>query len=327
VVAAFNGKDITNFYSFDNCVELRMTIAYQYRMTEFSELETFVAVIGSGSFAAAARRLSLSPAMVGRRVQALEEHHGAKLIERTTRSQRLTALGEEFLAKARQIVEAVEELGELTRPDTSRLSGRIRVTGPTTLGIKRLARIIAEMSERYPSVSIELNLGDRPVDLIGDGFDLAVRIGTLKSSTMIARRVGSYRFVSCAAPSYLERYGAPKTPEDLVRARCVLNLNLVPRNRWPFHDKTGALFTVEVHGNLEIDNGDALRAAALAGAGITYSPRDLVADDLRDGALVQVLADWPTMTLPIYTLHPSRRFVPRRVAILIEAIAQGLLDT
>jgi DNA-binding transcriptional LysR family regulator len=293
-------------------------------MADLSDLETFVAAAGAGSFAAVARRMSVSPAMVGRRIQALEERYGVKLIERTTRSHRLTALGEQFLEKATQIIEAASELDELARPDDSELSGRIRVTGPTTLGIKRLARIIAQMSERHPGVIIELNLGDRITDLVAGGFDLAVRIGELQSASLIARRVGTYRFVCCAAPAYLDRHGAPHTPYDLAQAKCVLNLNLVPRSRWPFHDKDGAAFTVEARGSIEIDNGEALRSAALAGAGIIYAPRDLVADDLRDGTLVEVLSDWPTMVLPIHTVHTSRRFVPRRVRMLIDAIADGL---
>ena len=293
-------------------------------MADFSEFKTFVAVAQSGSFATAARRLSLSPAMVGRRVQALEERYNAKLIERTTRSLRLTVTGAAFLERAIAIIESVDELSELTRPEVLELTGRIRVSGPTTLGIKHLARIIAEMSERHPAVAIELNLSDRNVDLIASGFDLAVRIGELPSTSMIARRVGTYHFVCCASPDFLNRKGIPETPQQLDKIQCVLNLNLVPRNRWPFRDQNNMPFTVEVHGNIEIDNGEALRAAALAGAGIIYSPLDLVNDDLRVGSLVQVLQDWNKLELPIHTVHPTRRLVPRRVNVLIEAIAEDL---
>jgi DNA-binding transcriptional LysR family regulator len=293
-------------------------------MADLSDLETFIAAAGTGSFAETARRMSISPAMVGRRIQGLEERYGAKLIERTTRSHRLTALGGQFLEKATQIIESVGELAELARPADSQLSGRIRLTAPTTLGIKHLARIISLMSARHPDVIIEMSLSDRSVDLITGGFDLAVRIGELQSTSLIARRVGTYRFVCCASPDYLKRHGTPQTPYELDRARCVLNLNLVPRSRWPFQDENGAPFTVEVSGNVEIDNGEAQRSAALAGAGIIFSPRDLVEDDLKQGTLVEVLQQWNTFTLPIHTVHPSRRFVPRRVSALIEAVAEGL---
>jgi DNA-binding transcriptional LysR family regulator len=293
-------------------------------MTDLSDLETFVAAANTGSFAAVARRMSISPAMVGRRIQALEERYGAKLIERTTRSHRLTVLGEQFLEKAVAIIESVSELGELARPTDQHLSGRIRLTAPTTLGIKHLARIISQVSARHPDVIIEMSLSDSSVDLITGGFDLAVRIGELQSTSLIARRVGTYRFACCASPGFLASHGTPQTPHDLANARCILNLNLVPRSRWPFQDGTGAKFTVEVRGSIEIDNGEAQRSAALAGAGIIFSPLDLVEEDLRQGTLVEVLQPWNTFTLPIHTVHPSRRFVPRRVAVLIEAVAAGL---
>jgi DNA-binding transcriptional LysR family regulator len=295
-----------------------------YRMADLTELQTFIAVATAGSFAAAARRLSVSPAMVGRRVQALEDRYGAKLIERTTRSLRLTEVGVAFLEKAHQVIENLDDLHDLTQIEAMRLSGRIRMTGPTTLGIRHLARIVAQMAAKHPALEIELNLSDRSVDLISGGFDLAVRIGELRSSSLIARRVGTYRFVCCASPGYLASKGKPRLPSNLGDAECVLNLNLVPRNRWPFHEKHGGQFSVEVRGHIEIDNDEALRAAALADAGIIYVPRDLVEDDLRSGALIEVLADWPKFELPIHTLHPSRRLVPRRVMALIEAVAAGL---
>ena len=295
-------------------------------MSLHSELATLVAVAGSASFAAAARRLSLSPAMVGRRIQALEDRYGAKLIERTTRSHRLTPVGRRVLDKASEIVRAVEELDELARVDARELSGRVRMSAPTTLGIRRIAAIVAAMSAEHPDLVVELSLGDERVDLVSAGIDLAVRIGELPSSSLVARRVGRYGFVCCASPAHLAREGTPPTPHELGAARCVLNLNLVPRERWPFHDAAGERFTVEVRGTLEIDNGEALRAAALAGAGIIYAPRELVADDLAAGALVDVLPDWRTIELPIHTVHPSRTMVPRRVSAVIDALAAGLRE-
>lgn len=296
-------------------------------MADFVALQTFIAAARTGSFAAAARQLGISPAMVGRRIQALEERYASRLIERTTRSQRLTELGSQFLARAEAVIAASEELDELAQPETARLSGRIRLSGPTTIGIKRLPAIVARFTAVHPEVVVEMSLTDRRVDLVEEGYDLAVRIGELQPSTMIARRVGTYRFVCCAAPEHLARFGAPGHPDELARRNCVLNLNLIPRNRWPFLKPDGTPFTVAVEGSIEIDNGEAQRAAALAGAGIICSPLDLVADDLASGALVQVLADWALPTRPIYTVHPSRRLVPRRVTALIEAVAEGLKDS
>ncbi len=292
-------------------------------MSDLTELETFVATTQAGSFAAAARRLGLSPAMVGRRIQTLEDRYGAKLIERTTRSMRLTVVGEEVLEKARAILEQMDELADIARPGAE-LSGRIRITGAVTMGITRLAPILADFAEAHPAVTLELSLSDRRVDLVAGGFDLALRIGELPSSSLVARRVGTYDFVCCAAPRYLDRFGAPAIPADLNAGRAVLNLNLVPRNIWPFFGPGGARLSVEVRGAIEVDNGEAMRMSALAGVGVIYAPAPLVAADLASGALVEVLPDWGKLALPFHTVHPSRRFVPRRVTALVEAVAKGL---
>ncbi|MBB3912830.1 LysR family transcriptional regulator [Rhizobium fabae] len=293
-------------------------------MPDLLNLQTLIAAATSGSFAGAAKRLGISPAMVGRRIQALEQEYGVKLIERTTRTQRLTEIGSRFLVKASRIIDELEELNDISRPDAEALSGRLRVSAPTTLGIKRLAPAMAELAERHPALSVELNLSDRNVDLVAEGYDLAIRIGELKPSSLIARRVGSYHFVCCASPAYFERFAAPERPEDLRLGRCILNLNLVPRDEWPFETEDGESFTVAVRGNIEIDNGEALRTAALAGAGIIYIPVDLVAEDIADGRLVEVLSGWRKLVLPIHAVHPSRRFVPGRIGAVIDAIARGL---
>lgn len=293
-------------------------------MADLTNLETFVAAAQTGSFAAAARRLGISPAMVGRRIQALEDHHGARLIERTTRAQRLTELGESFFAQAETVLEAAAELEEVTRSDPGQLRGRIKVSGPTTLGIKQLAPMIACFCAEHPQVTVELSLSDRRVDLVTEGFDLAVRIGELPPSGLVVRRIGTYRFAVCAAPAYLRAHGEPKTLDELKEARCILNLNITPRNMWPFVGPGGNVITAEVEGGLQIDNGEALRAAALAGAGIAYLPLALVEEDLAAGTLVRVLDHWQTMTLPIHTVHPSRRLVPRRINALIKVLAAAL---
>lgn len=293
-------------------------------MADLDDIRTFIAAARLGSFARAARQLNVSPAMVGRRIQGLEQRHAAKLIERTTRSQRLTETGQEFLRRAEAVIEAAAALDEIA--PAGPLSGRIRLSGPTTVGIRRLPSVIARFTAAHPGIIFEMSLTDRRVDLVAEGFDLAVRIGQLPSSSMVARRVGTYRFACCAAPDFLARHGTPRHPGDLERARCILNLNLIPRNRWTFLDAAGAPVTVEVGGGIEIDNGEAQRAMAIDGAGIVYLPRDLVEEDLASGALVELLADWSLPTLPIHTVHPSRHLVPRRVTAFIEAVAEGFRE-
>jgi DNA-binding transcriptional LysR family regulator len=294
-------------------------------MADLTNLETFVAVARTGSFAAAARELGVTPALVGRRTQALEDRHGARLIERTTRAQRLTDIGEAFLARAETVMDTVQELDDLTSAGPGELRGRIRVSGPTTLGITRLSAILAKFCAAHPAVTVEMQLNDRRTDLVGEGFDLAVRVGILQPSGLIARRIGSYGFAVCASPEFLAANPPPRTPEELAGARCILNLNIVPRNIWTFYGPGGGEpIVAEVSGGLQIDNGEAQRAAALAGAGIVYLPLELIAGDLASGRLVAILTHWRTLTLPIHVVHPSRRFVPRRVSALIDAIAAGL---
>lgn len=293
-------------------------------MADLDTLRTFIAAARTGSFAKAAHQLNLSPAMVGRRIQALEQRYGTKLIERTTRSQRLTESGQVFLLRAEAVIDAAAALDDLT--GAGALAGRIRLSAPTTAGIRRLPTIIADFVARHEAVVIEMSLSDKRVDLVAEGFDLAVRIGQLRASSMIAKRIGTYRFACCASPHYLARHGTPTHPEQLRDARAVINLNLMPRNRWPFEDADGTPFTVEVRGNVEIDNGEALRAAALGGAGIAYIPRDLVDDDLAAGKLVSILEGWTLPSLPISIIHPSRQLVPLRVTAFMAAIAEGFRE-
>lgn len=291
-------------------------------MVDLESLETFATAVRTGSFAAAARVLGVTPAMVGRRIQALETSYGVRLIERTTRAQRLTEAGEAFLARAEAVLDAARELDDSMRAAPGLLEGRIRMTGPATLGVFSLATIAARFQAAHPAVTVEMVLSDRRMDLISEGFDFAVRVGELQNSAMIARQVGIYRLVLCATPAFLERHGTPMTPAELAGARCLINLNMSPRNRWPF-SQDGRREVAEVTGGLQIDNGEALRAALLADAGIAYMPTELVAGDLAAGRLVRLLPDWQTMTLPIQLLHPSRR-VTRRVAALMEAMATEL---
>ncbi|MBB2754425.1 UNVERIFIED_ORG: DNA-binding transcriptional LysR family regulator [Rhizobium aethiopicum] len=293
-------------------------------MTDLTNLKTFVAVATSGSFAKAAARLNLSPAMVGRRIQALETDYGVKLIERTTRTQRLTEIGLRFLERASKVIDELEQLNDLAGPANHEISGHLRISGPTTLGVKRLASSIARFANQHPAISLDLNLTDRNVDLIAEGYDLAVRVAHLRPSSLIARRIGTYRFVCCASPGYLGKNGVPTHPEQLQQHRCILSLNLVPRDQWHFEDQDGRVLAAKIDSNIGIDNGEAMRVAAVEDAGIVYAPLVLVEQDIAAGRLTEVLADWEKYSLPIHAVHPSRQFVPRRVKAAIGWIAGDL---
>ena len=294
-------------------------------MQDLESLETFATAVRAGSFAAAARVLGITPAMVGRRIQGLEQRYRVRLIERTTRAQRLTEAGEGFLRQAQAVLDAAAELEDAMTISPARLAGRIRMTGPGTLGVTRLASIVARFQAEHPGVTVEMVLSDRRMDLIAESFDFAVRIGELPSSSLIARPVGTYRLMLVAAPAHLARHRAPQSPADLASALCLLNLNMLPRNRWPF-SRDGQREIAEVNGGLQIDNGEALRIAALEGAGIAYLPVDLVRQDLAEGRLVKLLGQWTTLALPIHLVYGTRR-VPRRVATLLDRLAAELAQS
>ncbi len=291
-------------------------------MSEIDELRTFIASIHRGSFAAAARYLAISPAMVGRRIQSLEDRYETKLIERTTRTQRLTERGEQFLPRAEALLEALDGLHEF--PETGEMSGRVRISGPVTLGMKRLPAILAGFSAEHPKVRVEMTLSDRRVDLIAEDYDLAIRIGQLQASSLVSRRIGTYRLVCCAAPAYLAAHGTPRQPAQLADARCVVNLNLVPRKRWTFLNASGAIVTVEVTGSLQLDNDEMQRAVAIEGAGIAYLPLDAVEADIAAGRLVRILPGWKLPSMPIRVIYPSKRLMPRAVAAFVTSLAEKL---
>ncbi|WP_338721688.1 LysR family transcriptional regulator [Devosia sp. XK-2] len=288
-------------------------------MSDLDELRTFAIAARMGSFAKAARQLNVSPAMVGRRIQTLEERYQLRLIERNTRSQSLTETGRLFLERTQAVLDATEALAECSQQQT--LSGRIRLTAPTTMGARWLPRVISEFTAAHPDVVFEMNISDRWVDLVGEGFDLAVRVGELQASSLIARRVGRYDFALCASPGFVERHGALSHPEELANARCILNLIIVPRDRWTFHGQQGETVAVTVGGGIEVDNGEAQRMLALNGAGIAYLPLALVEDDLKAGHLLRLLPEWDLMSLPVHTVYPSRTLVPRRVEAFVAALA------
>ena len=221
------------------------------------------------------------------------------------------------LSHARQSDEAVVLQAVLGRALAPRMTAE--VGDPTRSWFEQLA----DASRSAPS-EIARQIRDKRAE---PGFDVAIRVGELQASTMIARRIGTYRFRCVAAPAYAAQVGLPATPDELRQHRCILNLNMSPRNRWPFIGPGGASVIAEVEGGLQIDNGEAQLAAAQEGAGIVYLPVDLVTEPLRAGRLLEVLPHWQRMTLPIHLVYPSRRLVPRRLSAFMEAIATGLKDT
>ena len=292
-------------------------------MPDFAELETFVATARLGSFAAAAQQVGVSSTMVARRIQNLETRYGARLLERTTRAQTLTMFGAQFLEQSIRILEELAVLDELSSP-TALLKGALRISAPTTLGVTTLGPVLAEFALAHPGLSVEMSLSNRRVDLVAEGYDLAIRIGELPSSTLVSRRIGTYRLICCAAPSWLAVHGQPSSPMDLAKGGCIVNSNFNPPDVWHFVDAAGGDIAAGISGSLQLDSDEAQRSIAKQGGGIAYLPVDLVRSDLQDGSLVQLLKEFGTESMPIHAIYPSRRLLPKRVVAAIDAIAEAL---
>jgi len=286
-----------------------------------TSMQVFARVAALGSFSAAARALGLSQTMVTKHVAALEERLGIKLLHRSTRRLVLTEGGRHYLAAVERILAEIEEAEASAGLDRIEPRGTLRLNVPVTFGFREIAPALAEFSHLYPDLRVDLGLADRYVELIEEGWDLAVRIGRLKDSSLVARKLAPCRLMVCGAPSYLETHGLPQSVEDLARHNCLgyTLSSTISADRWVF-GADGDL-VVPVKGNLRANNGDALLAAALAGQGLIYQPTFLVGDSLRSGALVRVLPDLPTYELSVHAVLPSGRQAPAKVRAVVAFLA------
>lgn len=283
-------------------------------------LEVFAKVAETGSFSAAGRAMGLSQTMVTKHIAALEARLGIKLFHRTTRRLRLTEAGRGYLDSAERILGEMEAADAAVAADRFEPRGVLRLNAPVSFGTHQLAPLLSEFHARHAKVRVDLGLNDRLVDLADEGWDLAIRIGTLASSSLIARRIAPCRAVVCAAPSYLAARGTPQTVDDLAGHDCLgyTLSRLVGADIWTF--ATGK--TIKIDGSLNANNGDALRAAAVAGQGIIYQPTFVVADDLRAGTLVPIRLDHPTVEFGgIYAVYLPERNPPAKLRAFIDFLA------
>ncbi|SFB21058.1 DNA-binding transcriptional regulator, LysR family [Collimonas sp. OK607] len=294
-------------------------------MDLFSSMKMYVAVVDGGSFASAATKLDISRAMVSKQIQKLEEHLGTRLLNRTTRRLSLTETGREFYERSTQIMGDVEEAEQIAGQMTRTPQGMLRVTIPLSYGQHRLASIIGEYTQSYPQVRLDISLSDRKVDLIEDGLDLAIRIGSMPQSDLIARKIGGVRSLVCATSAYLAMHGTPQTPADLKHHACLGYTLTGTGTEWRLEEANGTgTEVIPVSGPIKADNGDILRLAALHDAGILFQPHFIVADDLAAGRLVRVLPQWQSGELGVYAVYPSRRHLSAKVRTFVEFLIARL---
>jgi DNA-binding transcriptional LysR family regulator len=290
-------------------------------MDRLSGMAVFVRVVEEESFSAAARVLGISKSAVSKQVAGLEERLGARLLNRTTRRLALTDAGTAFFERAQRILNDAEEAEAAVSQLSAAPRGVLRVNAPVTFGVQHLGPLLPALMAAYPELAIDLVLNDRFVDLVEEGFDVAVRIGRLSDSSLIARRLAPVRRLLVASPAYIAAHGAPERPEDLRDHACLLYTYLLRGDAWSLTGPDGRAAEVRVTGRLRANNGDVLRSALLGGMGIAYTPSFIVGQDLADGHLVRVLPGWEDTTAAVYAVYPHARLVPPKVRAFVDFLA------
>ncbi|RUQ68177.1 LysR family transcriptional regulator [Azospirillum doebereinerae] len=290
-------------------------------MDRLDDMLAFIKVVDTKSFTAAADRLNLSKSVVSRRIGELENRLGARLLNRTTRKLSLTEVGQAYYERCTRILADLEEAEQAVADLHAAPRGRLRVNAPVSFGVMHLAPAVAEFLERYPSIEIDMDLNDRYVDLVDEGYDLAIRIGRLRDSSLIARRLAPARTVLCASPAYLLAHGTPRTPEDLANHRCLIYTNLPTPDVWPFQ-VGGETRNVRVSGPLRGNNGDLLREAAIAGIGIVLSPTFLCGDALASGRLLSFLAEHVPSEASVNAVYPQNRHLSPKVRVFVDFLVE-----
>lgn len=290
-------------------------------MDLFRALTVFSQVVESRSFVRAAAQLDLSTTAVSRYVAELENHLHTRLLQRTTRRVSLTQSGRSFHERCMQILAELHEAEREAAQEAAEPHGTIRLTTSINFGTHQVTPAIAAFMARHPGVKFDVSLSDRIVDIVEEGFDLAIRIGTTGAQNLVARRLGEARLVACASPAYLARHGTPATPEDLARHNC-LTYEYALRDAWTFRDEAGRERAMRVAGSLNSNNGDLLAAAAVQGVGIVLEPDFIVSSELRKGTLVPLLESFRTLSSPIYALYPTRRYLPAKVRAFVDFLSE-----
>ena len=293
-------------------------------MDKFQEMASFVAVVEAGSFVGAADAIGLSKAAVSRHVAELEQRLGARLLQRTTRRLSLTDDGQLFFARAKEMLAAVDEAESEISSRSGEPSGRLRINAPLTFGVLHLAPLWPRFARLYPKVSLDIDLSDRVVDLVEEGYDLAVRITNLPNSQLVSRQLATTRMIACASPPYLAQHGTPEHPSDLAQHEVISYSYFAARDEWTFTAVDDTSVVVRTHARIHANNGDTCRAAALEHQGIILQPDFLIADDLRRGALVDLLPTWRAMTLGIHAVYPSRKHLPIKTRRLVDFLVEEL---
>lgn len=291
-------------------------------MDKFQEMRVFAAVVEAGSFVGASDALEMSKPAVSRYVAELESRLGVRLLHRTTRKLSLTEEGEVFYSRSKELLSNIEEAEAEITSRSGQATGQLKVSAPVSFGLLHLAPLWADFMAAHPQVVLDLTLSDRMVDLVEEGFDLAVRIARLPSSSLISRKLSTTRMILCASPRYLAEHGTPRTLPELAR-HTLLNYSLLASgDSWEFDGPDGRV-SLKVEPRMRTNSGDTCRAVALRHQGIIMQPSFLIGEDLQSGALVELMPDHRSLELGIYAMYPTRKHVLPKVRLLIEHLADA----
>ncbi|KAM3098246.1 LysR substrate-binding domain-containing protein [Phormidesmis sp. 146-12] len=293
---------------------------------ELSVLQTFVDVVKQGSFAAVARERNVDPSSVSRAIAGLEEELGIRLLQRTTRQLSPTEAGMAYFQRIEPLVDEMQQAIDVAADISGQPKGTLRITASVSFGLKRIVPLLPDFKSRYPDLTVDLFLTDTTVDLFTERIDLAIRLGLLTDSTLIAQQLMQTRYFVCASPQYLNQKGHPKIPSDIENHTCLLFPLAGFRSRWRFKNRDQEETEVFVQGHTIISNAIALQHCAIAGMGLALLPNWLIEDDLRDGRLVDVFASYAVTATEFCTaawlVYPSRAYVPLKVRVFIDFLKQ-----
>lgn len=290
-------------------------------MNQFEDMHTFVRIVEAGSITKAAEQLNTVKSAISRRLTGLEARLGVSLLTRTTRTQTLTEHGESYYQQCLRIITDVEETEALLKNAHSALSGTIKIAAPLSFGLKHLHKPIRAFQAMHPNILLDIDFNDRKVDLVEEGFDLAIRIANLEDSTLIAKRISQIKIILCASPDYLAKHAKISHPHDLFHNHVKLHYKSQP-DIWPFTSPSGEKTNVKVPQYLVSNNGDFLCQAAIAGAGLIYTPDFICYQAVKSGQLIPILSDHLSQNeIPIYAVYPQTRHLSQRVRQLVDFLA------
>jgi len=287
-------------------------------MDTLTRMRAFIEVVEAEGFSAAARKIGRSKALLSKYVRELEDELGALLLNRTTRQFSLTEAGHVYYKRASEIVRDIDSLADAVRDSSTDVRGRVKLSASRSFADSPIGRSLVDFAVAHPEITLEISLDDRFVDLVEEGFDLAIRITRLEDSSLIARLLAPLGMVVCAAPGLIAELGRPERPQDLSRLPCIVDTNGRWRASWPFVNENGEPISVTVPGRMEVNSPLTTRTAAIAGLGFAMMPDFVARAELETGRLVSVLDEWTQHNGGIYAVYPHRRYLPARIRVLVD---------